>query len=492
MRRSIDLSMIVEARPAPDPVFPPNPPAPHKEFLGTERRREDAMFILRIQPSQFGAPPVDRFEQITCTVDPSGTHLETYYPKRFFYGGVNDWSVRDVAHFPIKQLVNEAIVIEASDMDRALTPSDLEERAPHLRDGDSVLIRTSTNHAWRDPGLHRDTMGLIYGTQTTGLTVDAAKWLSDREIGILGFDCRSPEDPTANWNLKTHEQLLTHNVMLCEDIANLDHLTQDRVLLIGGTPLKGQHLTGVPARMVALESDGDQLRPIDLTHVLGCYPEDAPFSTVRTELVEDRLDVARRMDILFFDMSEMGLGDSTGPEYMRFSSQAGTHLINPMAGKNFTPLYEDLTKIPIDRLVGKGVLIDLSHLGPQSIIDASHIRDAGQEIEPGDWVFVRTDHADWYRHSPHYFDYSPTFSEDAIQELGRLGATGLVTDATQLCPLADRLSMHELLHEHKLLAVEAAWHLWLIRKPRFTTAVLPLNVVGLISSPVHVFAIEEW
>lgn len=495
VRRTIDVSRIIEGHPCPDQVMPPMPPAPHKETLGPERRREDAMFILRIQPTQLGDPAQDVLELITFSVDPPGTHLETYYPHRFFYSGVNDWTVRDVAHFPVKQLVNEAIVIEARDLERAVGPADLEQRAKHLRPGDSVLFRTGTNIRWRDPGLHRETMGTIYAGQKTGVTVEGAKWLSEREIGIFAMDCRSPEDPNANWNLKTHEELLTHNVMLCEDIANLDRLTQDRVVLVGGTPLKGRHLTGTAARMVALETlpDGGY-RPVDLTHVIGSYPDEAPSQSVRVELVEDRENVIQRMDILFFDISEHGIGDSTGPQYIRFSTQAGTHLLNPRRYTNgrSTPLFTDLTEIPIDRLVRAGCVVDLSHLGPKHTIRASDIRNHGSHIQPGDWVFLRTDYVDWYRDSPDYFRLSPTLSPEAVDELARRGSTGVVADVAQLAPIEGRWDLYAALHERNLLAVEGAWHLWLIRQARFLAAVLPLKVKGLTSSPAHVFAIEEW
>jgi len=494
MRRAIDVSMIVETEPSIDPVMPPAPPPPHKEPFGANRPRDDIMFWLRIQPSQFGETAADLFEQITVAVDPAGTHVETYYPEKFFYNGKNTWAVRDVAHLPIKTLVNEAAVVDVPDTELPLYPRDLIRGARHLKEGDGVLLRAGLNQRWLNPGLHPEVIGNVYAGQKTGMTPEAAQWLTSKGIRLCGFDFRSPEDPTNRHELPVHAEMHLNNVLLVEDVANLDQLRQERVLLLTGTPLKARHMDGGLARLVALETEsGGGYRPVDLTHVLGPYPQPrAPHR--RIELVEDRLQVMRRADFMFFEVGWGGWSDVVGPQYMRFSTQAGTHLVNPFkrVDGEYQPLYAEVMSIPLSRLVAPGALFDLSYIGPRQVISRDDIRQAQALLEPGGWAVLRTDHSDWYRSRPDFLEDSPVLSPEAVDELAGMGAKGIVTDLTQLAPLDRRWELQAALHEHDMLAVEAAWHLWLIRKPTFTVAVLPLNIKDLQTSPAHTFILEHW
>lgn len=357
-----------------------------------------------------------------------------------------------------------------------------------------MLLHAGLNKRWLNPGLHPEVIGSIYAGQKTGMTPEAARWLTARNIRLCGFDFRSPEDPTSRHELPVHAEMHLNNVLLVEDVANLDQLKQERVLLLTGTPLKARHMDGGLARLVALETElGGGYRPVDLTHVLGPYPQPRAAHT-RVELTEDRLQVMRRADFMFFEVGWGGWSDVVGPQYMRFSTQAGTHLVNPFKqmGREYRPLYDEVVDIPLSRLISSGALFDLSYVGPRQVIGRNHIRQAQTQLEPGGWAVLRTDHSDWYRSRPDFLEDSPVLSPEAVDELARMGAKGIVTDLAQLAPLEQRWELQAALHERDMLAIEAAWHLWLIRKSTFTVAILPLNIKGLQTSPAHIFILEHW
>ena len=494
MRRVVDASQPVETQPAIDPVMPPAPPPPHKEPYGPERNRANIMSLLRIQPAQISDPALDLFEQVTAAIDPAGTHVETYYPIKWFYDNVNNWAARDVAHLPVKTLVNEAIVVDVGDFDRAIGPADFEVRAAHLKEGDNVLLRSGLNERWKDSGLHPDVVPFIYGNKEIGISVEAARWLTRRNIRMCALDWRDPEDPANRHELPTHAELHLNNVLIVEDIANLKALSQERVLLLTGTPVKLRHMTGGIARIVAIETAADgSWKPIDLTHVLGAWPE-PPATRRRVELVEDRQLATSRADLLFFEVGWGGWSDVVGPQYVRFSTQLGTHLVNPgkwVDGGGASPLFGDVSEIPLDRLIGPGCLLDLSYVGPRQVIRRADIQERGGDIQGGDWVVLRTDY-DWHRQRESYLENSPVLDLEAVDELARRGVKGIIGDLSQLSSLQNRWDLQAALHERNMLAVESAWHLWLVRKPRFNVAVLPAKIKGLVSSPAQVFILEEW
>jgi kynurenine formamidase len=496
VRRVIDVTQAIDITPPLAEHLPPDVRPPHKESLGDGRRREDLLFYLDIQDAHLGEKAYDRLQYLSMTADPAGTHVETYYPKKWFYEGDGQYLARDVANIPTQTLVNEAIVFDVPDLDHPVTAADLDHGAKHLRPGDGILIRSGVNSAWADSGLNPSAaLGAAYDLQRTGVTLGAAKWLTERGVRLVAIDFRNPEDPNDLWELPSHRELHTNDVLIVEDAAHLDRLTDDRVLLLAGSPLKGRNLTGGAARLVAIEGYGTNgVKAIDLTHVLGPYGSEG-YAGSRQELEADETNVLARAEAMFFDISQTGLVDMAGPQYMRFSTRAGTHLINPLRFEtpdDRTLLYGDVTEIPLSDLVRPGVLFNLAHIGPRTPITVRDIEPYLGEVEAGDWVFMRTDNVDWYRTRPDRREYSPYLTIPVLERLASLGIKGIVTDIESFAPPSARADFHAALHRLGILYVGGAWRLRLIRKRRFLAAILPLLVRGLTSSSAHVFVIEDW
>ncbi|MCO5064275.1 MAG: cyclase family protein [Rhizobiaceae bacterium] len=501
MRRTIDASQVIEPTVPLGSILPPDVRPPHREPFSESRHREDIMFVLNIEDAHIGSEPIsDRFQYLLTTVDPCGTHVETYYPVKWFYEGAGDRYARDVGDIPASVLVNDAAVFDITDLERPLGPGDLIRNGKHIRKGDSVILRSGFNRGWEDPGLGKSSPMNAY-KQRHGLTAEGARWLTDQEAKVCALDFRQPEDPEYKWELPSHKQLHTNDVLIVEDIAHLDQISQERVVLVIGAPIKGRHLTGGPARIVAIEGWGTKdVKVLDLTHIMGRYPARAqparPLGS-RRHAESSEWSSFNRAEYVFFDIGMQGLADLVGPQYMRLSTRAGTHMVNPYSAdaQGASPLYGDIADIPAERLVGPGSLVDLSDVGAGDFIDAAALEGRLDNVRAGDWVVLRTGHADWHqgsRDGTSVLAESPKLTTEAIARLAAMGARGIISDISAATSLDRRREVESALHEHNMLFVAGARRLWLLRKDRFLAAALPLRVRGLVHSPAHVFLIEDW
>jgi kynurenine formamidase len=256
MRRAIDVSQVITSATPAGSTLPPDVRPSHSEPFSAVRRREDIMFLLRLENAHLGDDEVlDRFQYVTATADPAGTHVETYYPVKWFYEGEGAHTARDVADIPTRTLVNEAAVVDVPDLDRPMGPGDLKHAAKHVKPGDNVIFRSGLNRHWEDPGINPGGLESAYD-QRTGLTLPATQWLTEQKVRACAIDFRTPEDPEYKWELPSHKQLHVNDVLIIEDIAHLDRLSSERLLMVTGAPIKGRHLTGGPARIVGIEGWG--------------------------------------------------------------------------------------------------------------------------------------------------------------------------------------------------------------------------------------------
>jgi kynurenine formamidase len=85
---------------------------------------------------------------------------------------------------------------------------------------------------------------------------------------------------------------------------------------------------------------------------------------------------------------------------------------------------EPIDAVALDRVIGPAVVLDLTPVDPGTLIDAdalaaaeSTLRGAGEAIEAGDILLLRTDWAQHAIGTPRYFPSSPALTEDAAHWL---------------------------------------------------------------------------
>ena len=119
---------------------------------------------------------------------------------------------------------------------------------PELRPGDMLLLHTG----WAQ----------LFGSNryldNPALTVEAAQWLVDQDLKLLGVDFATPDlalpkrAPDFDWPV--HKILLSNGVLIAENLADFGALSGQRVEIICGA-LNIDGADGSPARILA--------RPID-------------------------------------------------------------------------------------------------------------------------------------------------------------------------------------------------------------------------------------
>lgn len=160
-----------------------------------------------------------------------GTHVDA--PSHFIDGG------NTVEQLPLEALIGRAVVISATDV-TAIT-ADLLNKLNIPQDTERLLFKTSNSQLWSQ-GISE------FQQDYVALTADAAQWVVDAGIQLVGVDYLSVQ--RFNDSPLTHQILLTAGVVILEGI-NLAEIAPGEYQLIC-LPLKIIGSEGAPARAVLL------------------------------------------------------------------------------------------------------------------------------------------------------------------------------------------------------------------------------------------------
>ena len=165
-----------------------------------------------------------------------GTHLDA--PYHFYEDG------KTVDQMPLDRFFGPAALVDLAPgaFLPAKTPITMKMLEPHVAKfqlGAKVLYRTGWDRTFGTPECFTD-----YPT----LTLEAARWIADRRIGLLGMDTMTP---SADWK-EVHWTLLQQGVeiVIVEGLTNLEKLPEQ--FLFVGFPLNIKGRDGSPIRAVAV------------------------------------------------------------------------------------------------------------------------------------------------------------------------------------------------------------------------------------------------
>jgi arylformamidase len=161
----------------------------------------------------------------------TGTHVDP--PNHFVEGAPGiDFVALDI-------LVGDAVVVDGRHLDRPIQQADMESLS--IPEGaDRVLLRTANSELWRQA---RVEFPDVYAC----LTPEAARWVVDRGIKLIGVDFLSVEQKGAEGH-PTHHTLLENGVVIIEGL-NLGDVEPGRYTLMC-LPLRIRDGDGGPARAV--------------------------------------------------------------------------------------------------------------------------------------------------------------------------------------------------------------------------------------------------
>jgi len=152
----------------------------------------------------------------------------------------------------LDRVCGEALVIDLSfaEANHPITVTDLERYAPPLRPGDIVLVRTDwTEKHWGNFP--------TYYLESPYCTPEAARWLMERRVKAIGFDCfseycaRLPDFTSDDFII--HKIILENGAILMQQLTNFSQLPADgRRFRFFAPFIKIVGAEGSPARFFAL------------------------------------------------------------------------------------------------------------------------------------------------------------------------------------------------------------------------------------------------
>jgi len=215
IRRIFDLShSITEGM----PILPGHPTP---EITQVSSRKDDEFTLSRITVGSH-----------------TGTHADA--PSHRIEGGAT------IDEIPLEKLVGEAVVLDLThiDLSEAIRPSDLQQQEQEVKEGDIVLICTGIGRKWGD---------VEFITKYPYFSAETAEWFVERSVKAVGVDWMSIDKHERSRH-PAHDILLSHNIPVIENLANLDLVKGMRIFFIC-LPLKLKGGDGSPARALAIEFD---------------------------------------------------------------------------------------------------------------------------------------------------------------------------------------------------------------------------------------------
>jgi arylformamidase len=169
------------------------------------------------------------------TMSHIGTHVEV--PSHFI-GPLRGTKCKDLADYPAEAWMGEAVFIDLSTLAPKVAVTSEFVKKFGVRDGDIVIMGNSK----------------YVGDDQNYLTNEAAKYLADLNIKILGLDTtfKIEEFFTPLAAMRTHVYMMEKDIPLIEVMVNLDQLRERRFFFIG-VPVAIVGLDAFPIRAVALE-----------------------------------------------------------------------------------------------------------------------------------------------------------------------------------------------------------------------------------------------
>ena len=155
----------------------------------------------------------------------TGTHIDA--PRHFLRDGVT------VDEIQPKRLMGRVRVVYIKDPEIGLK----ELKDLNIRKGENILFKTTNSSLWKDMRFHED---------FTSLTIEAAQYLADIRVNIVGIDYLSIETYKSPQNL-VHKYLLNAGIIIIEGL-DLSRVNEGKYELICA-PLKMSEGNGAPARV---------------------------------------------------------------------------------------------------------------------------------------------------------------------------------------------------------------------------------------------------
>lgn len=176
---------------------------------------------------------------------------------------------------------------------------------------------------------------------------------------------------------------------------------------------------------------------------------------------------------------------------VQMGSQSGTHVDAPY---HFDDNTLRIDEIPLNRFVGRGVVVDCTSVGARERITLGSVGGQLDDVRPSDIVLF---HTGWARHyqSPQYFD-NPFLDSELVRSLLSRGVLTFGLDALNIDETPTDENQGEGFPAHHLIAqaggviCENLCNLENITFADPFISILPIKFIGIDGAPVRAVALE--
>lgn len=171
-----------------------------------------------------------------------GTHMDA--PSHFVVGA------RSITDYPIERFAISAAVahLELGDGD-VITVEHLAHLADVIVPGGGLLIGTGMDRHFGSPEY----------VQHPYLSVEAAAWIREKGVSLVGIDFMTPDMPIhlrpEGYDCPVHMELLGHDILIIENLTGLQEFDETLVELVAA-PIALTDLDGAPVRVVVRIPNG--------------------------------------------------------------------------------------------------------------------------------------------------------------------------------------------------------------------------------------------
>jgi len=175
-------------------------------------------------------------------------------------------------------------------------------------------------------------------------------------------------------------------------------------------------------------------------------------------------------------------------------AHSGTHIDAPV---HFLEDGISIEAAPLDRLIGRGWIFDLTGAGPAGAISAETLEAADPGFQAGDMAVLRTDWTDGNWGSARFVDDSPYLTVDGARWLVDRGVKAIVYDFSEEYVVrkpgfrGEECEVHHLILGNGVYNIEYVTNLGALKGPDVTIVALPLKLTGLDGSPARVIAFDR-
>jgi arylformamidase len=183
---------------------------------------------------------------------------------------------------------------------------------------------------------------------------------------------------------------------------------------------------------------------------------------------------------------------------IELQAHAFTHVDAPL---HFIRNGKAIDEIPLDQLIGRASVIDVSYRGAGEEITFSDLEECGEHVSTDDIALIRTA---WdLKHSwekEEYWTEAPYLTKDAAEWLveRRVKAAGydfpqdyVIREMLRRTVTAKEHTVHNVLLGNGVLNIEYLINLHQIKEKKVQIFVLPLRLVGVEGAPARVVAVED-